>query len=117
MKGNIGQLMKQAQAMQENMQKMQDQLTTVVRCMAVARVCEPCKATLDAQPDRPLALSSRPLRRTMPALLVKGWAPPRPSIWHRCRSRAASSTCACCSAKPKSWAPWSSSRSAMAARA
>ena len=26
MKGNIGQLMKQAQAMQENMQKMQDQL-------------------------------------------------------------------------------------------
>ena len=29
MKGNIGQLMKQAQAMQENMQKMQDQLATL----------------------------------------------------------------------------------------
>ena len=29
MRGNIGQLMKQAQAMQENMQKMQDQLATL----------------------------------------------------------------------------------------
>jgi hypothetical protein len=40
--------------------KTQEQLTTVLRGMAAARVCEPCKAALDLQLERPLQLATRP---------------------------------------------------------
>jgi hypothetical protein len=68
----FGHAMRRARACGEcGVPRAQDELTTIVRGMAVARVCESCKRLFDMDPNRSFSLAARPpvpLMSTEPAL-------------------------------------------------